>query len=250
MFLIFGELVARVALGALGQPSTSKPAELTGVPEALAAQPGGRAALVLLAVGMEFYAMFSLVDAIRHHDDEQPAGKRWGDRALSAWGFLMYTVFGGYAFSVAFSGSHRSSSQTSRQKAQWSADVLRAPAGRLWLGMLATILLVIATFLISRAARRSFRPRLQRRRMSARTWRLALVLGTVGYFGRAVLFGVVGGCIMSATVENDPRHGQGVDGSLRIIAGSTAGDVLLWAIVVMLVAYGCYVFVETRYRKV
>lgn len=250
VFLIFAELVARVALGALGQPSTSKPAQLTGVPQALAAEPGGRPLLVVLAAGMVLYALFSLVDAIRHHDDEEPAGKRWGDRALSAWGFVMYVALAVYSVHVALSGGGSSASQDNRQKTLWSAKVLRWPAGWLWLGLLATVLIGIAAFLVSRAVRRSFRPRLERERVSPATWRLAMVLGTVGYLGRATLFAVVGGCIMSAAVENDPDHGQGVDGSLRILAGSTAGEVLLWALVAALVIYGCYMFVETRYRKV
>jgi hypothetical protein len=250
VFLIFGELVARVALGALGQPSTSKPAAITGVPQALAAEPVGRPLLVLLAVGMVLYALFSLVDAIRHHNDEDPAAKRWGDRALSAWGFVMYTALGGYSFAVALSAARTSSARDNRQKAQWSAHVLHWPAGWLWLGLLGGVLLVMAAFLVSRAVRRSFRPRFERDRMSARVWGLANVLGIVGYLGRAVLFAVVGGCILSAAVENDPAHGQGVDGSLRILAGDPAGEVLLWTLVVMLVAYGSYMFIETRYRRV
>lgn len=250
VFLIFAELVARVALGALGQPSTSKPAQLTGVPQALAAEPGGRPVLVVLALGMFCYAIFSLVDAIRHHDDEEPAAKRWGDRGLSAWGTVMYAGLAAYSVHVALSGSKGSSSQDNRQKALWTARVLRWPVGWFWLGLLATLLLVAAAFLVSRAARRSFRPRLHRERMSTHIWRLALGLGIVGYLGRAALFGVVGGCVLSAAIENDPDHGQGVDGSLRILAGSSAGEVLLWMLVAMLVAYAGYMFIETRYRKV
>jgi hypothetical protein len=250
VFVIFAELVARVALGALGQPSTSKPAQVTGVPQALASEPGGKPALFVLAIGMVLYAAFSLVDAISHHDDESPAAKRWGDRALSAWGFVMYLALGVYSFVVALSRVKASSSQDNQRKAQWSAAVLRAPAGWLWLGLLATLLLVAAGFLVTRAARRSFRPRLERRRMSRRSWAIAMVLGTAGYLGRAVLFGIVGGCIMSATVENDPQHGQGVDGSLRILAGSTPGEGLLWVLAALLLAYAGYLFIEMRYRKV
>lgn len=250
VFLIFGYLVARVALGALGPPSTGKPADLTGVPEALAAEPGGRPLLFVLAVGMVLYALFSLEDAIRHHDDESPASKRWGDRALSAWGFIMYAALSAYSFNIAFSGSQTSSSKDTRQKTRWSAEVLRWPAGNVWLGALGAVLLGMAGFLISRAIRRSFRPRLLRDKMSRRAWRLALVLGTVGYLGRAALFAVVGGCILSAAIEDDPRNGQGVDGSVRIIAENTAGVVLLWALAAALVIYGLYVFVEMRYRRV
>lgn len=61
-----------------------------------------------------------------------------------------------------------------------------------------------------------------------------------------MLFAIVGGCIISAAVENDPSKGQGVDGSVRIVAGNAAGVVLLWLLAGMLVVYGCYVFVEAR----
>lgn len=162
VFLIFGYLVARVALGALGHASTSKPADLTGVPEALAAQPGGTVALFVLAIGMVLYAVFSLVDAVQHHDDESPMAKRWGDRVLSAWGTIMYLALSAYSFDVAIAGGHTSSSKDTQEKTRWSAEVLRWPAGNLWLGLLGGVLCIFAAFLISRAARRSFRPRLER----------------------------------------------------------------------------------------
>jgi len=106
------------------------------------------------------------------------------------------------------------------------------------------------SFLVSRAARRSFRPRLDRRAMSRRTWRAALITGTVGYLGRAALFATVGACILRASAENDPQSGQGVDGSIRILADSSAGPVLLWLLAIPLATYGGYMGIESRYRHV
>lgn len=250
VFLILGYLVIRVATGALGPPSESAPASLPGVPDVLAAQ-AGHPVIVVLAIGLALYALFSAVDAVLHHDEESPAAKRWGDRALSAWGFVMYTSFSAYCFRIALgSSSGTSAAQDQQQKTQWSAQVLRWPAGWLWLGLLATLLLVMAAFLVSRAWRRSFRPRLDKAEMGERTWRSAMILGTAGYLGRAALFAVVGGCILNAAVENDPQHGQGVDGSLRLLADSAPGRVALWLLAAALVCYGGYLFLETRYRYV
>lgn len=251
VFLVLGYLVARVALGALGSPSPSRPASLTGVPSTLAAQPGGRVVLSVLAVGLVLYAAFSLVDALLHHDDENPAAKRWGDRLLSLWGFVMYCGFSAYSFSIAVSArGGRSARQEDRQKAQWSSAVLRWPGGPVWLGVAGAVLVVVFGFLVSRAYRRSFRPRLRRDRMGRRAWRAAIVLGVAGYLGRAALFGIVGGCLLAAAVEDDPDHGQGVDGSLRILAASPAGAALLGLVAALLLAYGAYVLVEMRYRRV
>jgi hypothetical protein len=250
VFVLLGYLVVQVAVGALGPPSKSAPANMPGVAEALAARTG-QPVILLLSLGLALYAVFSAVDAILHHDDESPSAKRWGDRALSAWGFVMYAAFSAYCFRIAFSSAARTSSaQEERQKTKWSAEVLRWPAGWLWLGLLAGLLLVIAAFLLSRAWRRSFRSRLDRGRMGERTWRAALVLGVVGCVGRAGLFAVVGGCVMSAAIENDPRHGQGVDGSLRLLADSTAGTAVLWPLAMALVCYAAYLFIEAWYRYV
>lgn len=250
VFLILAYLVVRVATGALGPPSESAPAGLPGVPVVLAARTG-RPVIVVLAIGLALYALFSAVDAILHHDDESPAAKRWGDRVLSVWGFVMYTAFSVYCFRIAFTASGAvSSAQDRQQKTQWSARVLRWPAGWLWLGLLAGLLLAAAAFLVSRAWRRSFRARLDRASMGDRPWRAAMVLGTVGYLGRAGLFGVVGGCVLSASIENDPRHGQGVDGSLRLLAHNTVGIAVLCLLAAALLCYGGYLFLETRYRHV
>jgi hypothetical protein len=253
VYLLLAYLVARIADGALAGPSTSKPASGPGVAEAVANQPGGHAALFVLAVGLLLYALFSLVDAVLHHNDESPAAKRWGDRALSFWGFVVYGLFCGYCVSTAVSSSSRggqSAARSDQRDTQWSARVLAWPGGQAWLALLGAVLFVIAAFQLARAARRSFRPRLKRHEMGRRSWAWAMCLGCIGYFGRALLFGIVGWYVTGAAIENDPRRGQGVDGSIRLLAGSAAGPVVLWILTATLLCYAAYLFVETRFRRV
>ena len=100
------------------------------------------------------------------------------------------------------------------------------------------------------AFRRSFAEELEKHKMSAKAYRAAIVLGVTGYLGRATLFSLVGWFVCKAAVTEDPNHGEGVDGSLRILAASTFGPVLLWLIAVTLVAYGIYLAFEARYRRV
>jgi uncharacterized BrkB/YihY/UPF0761 family membrane protein len=254
VFLLLAYLVLRVALGALASTNggTSSPASLPGVADALDQQAGGPVILTVLGIGLALYALFSLIDTILHHDDESPSSKRWGDRALSAWGVIMYAGFSVYCFVIAASPSPsgESSAHDRSQKTHMTADVLNWPGGAVWLGLLGTLFLVMAVFLVSRSWRRSFQNRLDRDRMSDRTWRVATVLGALGYLGRAGLFGVVGGCIMYAAIEDAPRYGQGVNGALRVIAGSAVGPPLLGLLAALLAVYGAYMFVETRYRYV
>lgn len=252
VYLVLAYLVARIAAGALGQGSTSKSASGPGVAQAIAAQDGGRVVLVVLGIGLVCYALFSLLDAVLHHDDESPTAKRWGDRFLSVWGFVVYGGFAGYCLVTAASNSagKQRASQSNHKQEQWSARVLRWPAGWLWLGGLGVVLLVIAAFLISRCARRSFAERLDRDAMSPGWWRTAMTLGVVGYLGRAGLFAIVGWFVLSAAIEDDPVKGQGVDGSARMLADGLGGAYLLGAIAAALFGYGLYMFVEARYRTV
>jgi Domain of Unknown Function (DUF1206) len=252
VYLTLAYLVARVALGALGHASTSRTASVPGVAQAIADETGGRIALLLLGVALIPYALFGAIDAVLHHDTETPKIKRWGDRMLSLWSIVFYGGFSLYCFVVAAEPRARtqSASQSDRQDSQWSADVLRWPAGWAWLGGLGVVLFLIAAFLLWRGARARFRSWLRCEEMSQAMWRCAIGLGAIGYFGRAALFALVGWFVLAAAIEDDPRQGQGVDGSIRLFADSTAGPYLLWLVALGLAGYGLYAFVEARYRSV
>lgn len=252
VYLLLGYLIARIADGALGGSGTHKTASGPGVAQAVAAQPGGRALLVVLGAGLVLYAMFSLLDAVLHHDDEEPTAKRWGDRFLSAWGCFLYGAFGIYCFVTAASSDagQKTASQSDHTQTRWSAEVLDWPAGWFYLGGLGIVLLVIAAFLVSRCVRMSFRTRLRRESMSRRAWAAAVFLAVLGYLGRAGVFALVGVFVLGAAIRNDPRQGNGVDGSARSFAQSAAGPYLLWTLAAALFGYGVYMFFEARYRKV
>lgn len=252
VFVILGYLVMRIASGGLGGSSTSKPASGPGVAEAIAAHPAGRIALAVLAVGLILFAMFSLLDAVLHHNDEDSDAKRWGYRALSSWTCVVYAGFGVYCFTVVFGAqsSGKSASQSDQQQSQWSARVLGWPGGAVWLGLLGAVLGVVAVVMAVQAVRFSFRDRLDEQKMSPRARRATLTLGEVGYLGRAALFALVGWFVLSAAVDDDPQQGQGVDGSVRKLAQSSAGPYVLGVLAVMLALFGLYMFAEARYRKV
>lgn len=250
IFLVIAYLVARIASGALGGGGSDKSASGPGAAQAIADQTGGTFALIVLGIGLELYALFSLLDALRHNESSD--AERWGKRALAVWSLLLYAAFGVYCFHSAVSGSSGggSAGNSSREQSQWSARVLRWPAGWLWLGLLGGVLVIVAVVLVVRAVMLKFRDNLQRGRMGPRVWQAATVLGVVGQIGRGAAFALVGWFVLHAAVENDPKKGKGVDGSARMLANSSGGPVLLWALAAALAAFGLYLFLESRYRKV
>jgi hypothetical protein len=250
VYVLLGYLVARIALGALGQPGSSRPATAQGAAQAIAAQTGGRVVVFVLAVCLLLFAFFSVIDALLHHNREREDWKRWALRALSWWTVLVYTAFSVYCLVTAFGNTKQNKGQSDKQPTEWSARVLRWPLGQVWLFVGGLIALTTAVVLTIMAFRRSFAGELERHKMSVRAYRAAIVLGITGYLGRATLFSLVGWFVCKAAITEDPNHGEGVDGSLRILAASTFGPVLLWLIAVTLVAYGVYLAFEARYRRV
>ena len=250
VFVLLGYLVARIALGALGDGGTDKAASGPGVANAIVEQSGGSVVLFLLGIGLLFFAMFSVLEALRV--SESSDAKRWAKRARSAWQAGLYTAFGIYCLVKATTsgGDSGTSSQSSRQQEQWSARVLRWPAGWLWLGALGVALLAIAIYQTYRCVKRKFLDHLKTQEMSPRVRQIVTVVGIVGHVGRAASFALVGWFVLHAAVENDPKKGRGVDGAARMLANSTGGPVLLWLLAIGLVIFGAYLFFEARYREV
>jgi Domain of Unknown Function (DUF1206) len=251
VFLVLAYLVARIASGALGGGrSTAKSASGTGVTQAIAEQSGGRVMLFVLGLGTICYSVFCLIYAATHQDPKSVA-KKWGTRAASFWGFLVYGSFTIYALKTALSGHQQGGSarQQNTEQSQWSARVLRWPGGQVLMFAVGIALFAAALTLAVRAVRRKFRKRLDEHRMSRPVKRTTLTLGTIGLLGRGTLFAIVGWFVTEAAIDNDPSHGKGVDGSIRSLANDNGGAALLWVVAMALIAFGLYLLLEAAYRR-
>ena len=250
VFLVIAYLVARIAGGALGG-KTNDSASGPGAAQAIQKQTGGDVALVLLGIGMLLFAVFCLVDSVRNKGGDDSEAKRWAKRGLSLWQAALYAAFGIYCFVKVISGSSSGSSgHSNRRQSQWSAEVLRWPAGWFWLGALGVALFVVAGIQVYRAVKRKFRKHLEEYRMSPRVRSIGTGLGVAGYVGRGGAYALVGWFVLHAAIENDPDKGKGVDGSARMLANSSGGPALLWILAALIFAFGLYLFVEARYRKI
>jgi uncharacterized membrane protein (DUF2068 family) len=253
VYLLVGVVAAEIALDALldrRAPRTSASTE--GVVQALAAHPVGRVTLVALAVGLAGYVVFSLIDAVRSHNDEHPAAKRWGDRALSVFGAAIYAFFCEQVVAAIVRPTPAAGSAASAHAHDRAvtAEAMALPAGRELVGLVGVVLVISFFFLARRAIGRSFADRFERAEMGERWWRAAMVLGSVGYFLRGVAFGVVGVFIVVAAIRFEPGRGVGLDGSLRQLAHDPWGPAVLFPIAVGLVVYGVYLGIETRFRTI
>jgi hypothetical protein len=254
VYLLVAFVTGHIALSSTGTSrSTGHSASGPGAVRTLAGGGGGRVALIALAIGLAGYAVFSVLDAVLHHDEaEHGEARHWADRLVALWGAVLYAGFSVWTFQVAFSAhpGKADSGQSQSHKTSLTSHVLSWPAGQFWVALVATIIAVAAGLLFRRAVQRNFVERFDRHRVPRRAWQALQVLGVCGIAARAVAYLVVAGMIFTAAVADNPQDGQGLDGSLRTVAARAWGPYLLFPIALGFFCFGLYLFFETRYRRI
>jgi hypothetical protein len=85
--------------------------------------------------------------------------------------------------------------------------------------------------------------------MSERARLLAKRAGQVGLVARGVVFGIIGIFLVQAALRHRAEEARGLSGALRALEQQPYGPYVLGAVALGLVAYGLYMFVEARYRR-
>jgi Domain of Unknown Function (DUF1206) len=241
IYLLIGSLAVQIGLGAGG-----KEADRTGALHAIARQPGGTAALWLLAAGFAGMALWRLAEAA--YGQAGPQGRKASKRVTS----LARGVFYGFVCVgiVSFVSGSGAPAPGNSQSKDMTAQLMSHPGGR-WLVLLIGLGVVGAGIgMVATGVRRKFVKQLRMVRMSPRTCKIVGTLGTVGTTARGVVFGIVGIFLVVAAATFDPKQAQGLDGALRKIATTPLGPWLLVAVALGLVSFGTYSWCEARWRKV
>jgi hypothetical protein len=249
VYLIIGILAVRIALGASGDESasTSQSASATGAVKALAGLPGGRALLAVLSLGLVGYAAFSLLDVCLHRRG-RTRSERVGTALISAGSGALYAAFAVWTASLVIHPQRRH--QSNSQNNELSARVMAWPFGRELVGAVGIVILAIAVGFAWTGIARRFIDQLEDRCAIGAIRTKLETLGMVAYLGRALAFAVTGSCILAAAITFNPSQAQGLDGSLRSLAKTGYGPVLLFATALGLITFAGWLTAEVKYRKI
>jgi hypothetical protein len=247
VYHIIGLLAVQIALGDAKKESADKQGALALVAD----QPFGRTVLVVLAVGLAGYSLWRFSEALWGHVGEHDERKGVAKQLVSAGKGALYAVFCWKAISFVLSSSKADNkgSNGSQTEHSWTASVLGWPGGRFLVGVAGLAVAAGGLYLLWRGVTQKFEKKLDMSKMSRSTKRLTEVLGTVGSAARGAVFTLAGLLLIKAAFDFDPNEAQGLDGTLRAVAGQTHGQVLLLFAAVGLVVFGVYSFFEARYRK-
>jgi Domain of Unknown Function (DUF1206) len=244
VYLIIGALAAELAAGRGGAATDQR-----GALQTIYDQPFGKFLLVVVAIGLLGFALWSFIQAI--YDTE---GK--GRDAKGIIGRLGYAATGlGYfllavgAFQLVMgSGSAGKSSTTSTQ--DWTAALLKLPFGVALVILVGLLILAIACYMFVKAWTANFQVHLNLSGLNAQMRKGAIFLGRFGYAALGVVFTIVGIFMIVAAFQHNPGQAKGLDSALKELLHQPFGPVLLGIVALGLIAYGVYSFVEARYRRV
>jgi hypothetical protein len=127
--------------------------------------------------------------------------------------------------------------------------VLAWPGGRVVVVVAGLLLLAGGVASIVRGVRGSFGDEISVSSMSANAGETVRWLGQVGYVAKGLALGVVGCLLSYATVTVKDQDTQGLDGAMQTILVQPFGRYLLSAVALGFFAFGLFVLLQVRYRR-
>lgn len=237
--LLIGVIAVQIALRGGGQ------ADQQGALATLAAEPFGFALIIVIVIGLVAFGVWQGVAAV--------TGFRWATgwartqrriaSGATAIGVLFVALIGVQLLVTGSSGSSSGGSQ------QTTASLLALPGGRLIVGVVAIVVLVIAGATAWTGIRGEFAEDLAWSRLPDALRRPVYWLGIAGHALRAVAFAVMGVLFGVAAVRADPGQAGGIDAALKTLAAQPFGLVLLLVVALGFVAYGLYCGADAWARR-
>jgi hypothetical protein len=243
VYLIIGFLAAKLAIGQGGAATDQR-----GALHTIYDQPLGKFLLLVVAIGLFAFALWSFIQAI--YDTEGKGSKAKGIMARIGYAAvgIAYAALAFGAFQIATStGSGGNSSSTSTQDA--TAKLLQLPFGVPLVVIVGLVVLGVAFYLFTTAYKAKFQNTLNLATLSAQVKKAIIFLGRLGYGALGVVFTLIGFFMIVAALQFNPQQAKGLDTALSELLHLPFGPVLLGIVALGLIAYGVYSFVEARYRR-
>jgi hypothetical protein len=238
IYLVIGWIAIQIAMGHTREQANQKGAIAT-----VARQHGGSVLLWILAFGLTAYALWRLSEAAFGTAVD---GRKAGPRLQS---LVRGVVYGGIAISAfLFVAGARGSGQDQQQESA-TAHVMKHSYGRLLIGIVGAVVVVVGIGMIAEGARRTFTKKLRMNDMSGPTRTAVIRIGTIGNIARGAVFALAGVLTIDAAMKYEPSKSTGLDGALRTLANRPFGPVLLGIAGIGLIAFGLYGLAAARWAK-
>ena len=245
VYATIGMLAAQAALGRSGGTTDSY-----GALAWLVQRPYGHALLVALAVGLAGYAAWRVVQAVLDTDSKGSDPKGLATRVVYAGIGATYAALALSALRLGLEWADGDGGGGDATAQDWTAWLLSQPFGQ---GLVVAVGLGVVgvglfQFYLVYTEKFCGPPRMAE--MSGSQERQVRALGRVGYAARGVAFAIIGLLLAAAGLHARPEEARGLGGALATLAEQPFGPWLPGAVAVGLVAYGAFMLVQARYRRI
>ena len=246
VYCFIGWLALLAVLGASKGETTGT----RGAMEAIAGQPFGRVLLIAVAVGLAMYALWQFLRTAfdPEHNSKDHSLKAIGRRIAYFVSGIIHAGFVVAAYKM-LTGYAGGNDENARAR-DWTATLMSYPAGDWLVGGVGLGFVGFGVWQLIKAYRADLDKQLALGSMSPGAHRLAILIGRLGIAARGVVFGVIGCLLVIAAYHSDPSEAKGLGGALDALQQQSYGPWLLGAVAVGLFAYGIYLFIRARYRRI
>lgn len=243
VYIIIGALAALAAFTGGGRTTDSR-----GAFEEILSQSYGKLLLGAVAVGMAAYAIWRIVQAVKDTENEGSDAKGIARRiGYAAIGVIHIGLAYSAAQLVFGSGGESRGDAASKE---WTATLLAQPFGQWLVGAVGLGFIAFAISQFYKAYTAKFREKLKTNEMSEKAETFATRFGQAGLSARGVVFGIIGVFLVQAALHSNAGEARGLSGALRALEQQSYGRWVLGIVALGLVAYGFYMLVLARYRRI
>lgn len=243
--LVLAWLALQLAWGVGGGNEST---DQTGALATLAESPVGKPLLWIIAAGMIALAVWQALEVVRWRSGWSASGdtrtKAVKKSAKAVAKAIIYAALAVLAIRVATGSSGGGGGQQ-----QTVAGVFGWTGGRWLVGAVGLAIVGVGVYHVYKGVTKRFLKEIDLAEAPPSATRLVTRLGQVGYPGKGIALGVVGGLFVWAAVTFDPEKASGLDGALRTILDAPFGQFLLTLVALGIAAFGAYLLVRARYPE-
>lgn len=243
VYIVVGALATMAAFGMGGETTDTR-----GALQAIEEQPFGKFVLGTVAFGLIGYVAWRWIEAVADPDGKGTSLKGICIRIGYMGSGFVYAGLALTAAKVLIDVGNPDSSTKVQQG--WVARILSMPHGSWLVELAGACVLGFGLYQFYKGLSAKFRKRLKLSEMSEGKKFWATLSGRVGYTARGVVFSIVGSFLIQAARHLNPSEAKGLDAVLKALWQSPFGRWSMGAVAAGLVAYGLYMWVEARYRRI
>lgn len=234
--------------GSTPQGGGDQEASQTGAIARIAENPAGVAVLWVMAIGLILYSAWRIASVLLPADNDVEGWLTRGGYVVSAVTYLLL-AWTAITFASQPAKSGQSGQSEDSRIESFTRDFMADGAGRVLVFVVGAVLVVIAGVFVWKAVSASFTSQLFPGSVGPISHEMLVVLGRIGWVGRAAMMALIGFFLARAAVNFDPEDAQGLDGSLRKAAASGLGAWLVVGVGVGLLVYGVFCALSAPKRR-